>query len=115
MRKNVAASYRASAFDGSADDPWAAMFDAAVADRADGASDITPFWVFTRPGGAVIERYVPAQPLSRESAQLERLQRTVGAYRLVMGQPRQEDLLRYIGGRDADVEWMRIDLSPRGE
>ncbi|UUT36761.1 hypothetical protein [Microbacterium elymi] len=46
---------------------------------------------------------------------LERLERTVGAYRLVMGQPRQEDLLRYIGERDEDLEWMRIDLSPPGE
>ncbi|GAA3754223.1 hypothetical protein GCM10022240_03920 [Microbacterium kribbense] len=52
---------------------------------------------------------------SRESAQLERLQRTVGAYRLVVGQPRQEDLLRYIGERDDDIDWMRIDLTPRAE
>jgi hypothetical protein len=115
VRKNVAAEYGSAALAAPGDDPWTAMFDAAVDDRPAEASDITPFWVFTRPGGAVIERYVPAQPLSRESAQLERLKRTVGAYRLVMGQPRQEDLLRYIGERDGDVDWMRIDLSPREE
>ncbi len=34
----------------------------------------------------------------------------MGAYRLVMGQPRQEDLVRYIGEHDADADWMRIDL-----
>lgn len=52
-----------------------------------------------------------AQPLSHESAQLKRLQRTVGAHLLAMAQPRQEDLLRYIGERDGDVDWMQIDLS----
>lgn len=63
------------------------------------------------PGDASIERYVPAMPLSSERARYNRLVRTVGAYRLVIGQPRQEDLLQYTGG--ADVEWMRMDLSPR--
>jgi len=107
VRKNIAAAYGGVGVD-ARDDPWAAMFEAAVADRSAATSDIVPFWVFT--GRAAIERYVPAQPLSRESVQYERLQRTVGAYRLVMGQPRQEDLLRYVGD---DADWMRIDLSPR--
>ena len=93
----------------SIDDPWSAMFDAAVAHWADGDSDIKPFWIFTRPDGAVIERYVPALPLSREAQQYRRLLRTVGAYRLVIGQPRQDDLIRYVG---EDVSWLRMDLTP---
>jgi len=48
-------------------------------------------------------------PLSREAQQYRRLQRTVGAYRLVIGQPRQDDLIRYVG---EDVSWLRIDLAP---
>jgi hypothetical protein len=43
--------------------------------------------------------------LSRET----QIRRTVGAYRLVIGQPRQTDLIRYIG---EDVSWLRIDLTP---
>jgi len=39
-----------------------------------------------------------------------RLRRTVGAYRSVIGQARQEDLLRLAG--DADLSWAHIDLSP---
>lgn len=68
--------------------------------------------VFAPPGGASIERYVPALPLSREVQRFRRLMRTVGAYRMVMGQPRQEDLLRYVGESGADLDWLRLDLSP---
>lgn len=49
--------------------------------------------------------------LSREAKQYEQLQTTLGAYRFVMGQPRQEDLIRYLG---PDVERLRIDLGPAG-
>ena len=109
VRKNVADQYRSAALDPGQSDPWEAMFAAACSDRVDGDSDIKPFWIFSRPGGAVIERYVPALPLSREAQQYERLLRTVGAYRFVIGQPRQEDLIRYAG---EDVPWLRIDLTP---
>jgi len=47
--------------------------------------------------------------LSREAQQYRRLLRTVGAYSLVIGQPRQDDLIRYVGG---DAAWLRIDLTP---
>ncbi len=109
VRKNVAAEYGSAAARRRHDDPWTAVFAAALAARADEDSDIKPFWIFTRPGGAVIERYVPALPLSREAQQYRRLLRTVGAYRLVIGQPRQDDLIRYVG---EDVSWLRIDLTP---
>ena len=93
------------------DDPWAAMFDAAVAAEPADSDGLSPFWLHDGP--AKIERYVPAMPLSRESRQYLRLQRTLGAYRSVMGQPRQEDLIKLMG---EDVEWPRIDLRPpRGD
>ncbi|OBI55660.1 hypothetical protein A5667_23160 [Mycolicibacterium fortuitum] len=109
VRKNVAAEFGPAALEGETADPWAAMFDAAVGAHVYGDSDIKPFWIFTRPDGAVIERYVPALPLSKEAQQYRRLLRTVGAYRAVIGQPRQDDLIRYVG---EDVEWLRIDLTP---
>ena len=109
VRKNVADVYSWMALDPEHDDPWEAVFSAAHGDSKANHSDIEPFWVFTRDGGAVIERYVPALPLSREAQQYRRLLRTLVAYRLVLGQPRQDDLTRYLG---EDVAWLRIDLAP---
>jgi hypothetical protein len=109
VRKNVADEYGQAALKPESCDPWSAIFQAAQADNSDEDSDIKPFWIFTRPGGAVIERYVPALPLSREAQQYRRLLRTVGAYRFVIGQPRQDDLIRY--ARE-DASWLRINLAP---
>jgi hypothetical protein len=88
------------------------MFDLALAERPGGLNDIYPSWIPPLKGTARIERYVPALPLSKESHSLRRLLRTVGAYRLVLGQPRQEDLLRYLGERATDLDDLRIDLEP---
>lgn len=110
VRRNVALTHRASAL-AAYDDPWAAMFAAAQADCG-ASNDLTPFWVYAPEGGVSIERYVPVAPLSRESARYARLLRTVGAYRLVMGQPRQEDLLRYLGDDVTKLDWLHIDLTP---
>ena len=112
VRKNVAQVYGDAMLESDVVDPWAKIFDTAAGDQGDADSDICPFWVFSPPGGAVIERYVPAMPLSRELQRFHRLQRTVGAYRLVIGQPRQEDLVRYVGELSGDDSWLRIDLAP---
>ncbi|MPY12098.1 helicase-related protein [Arthrobacter bussei] len=108
IRKNVAAAHGSAALDPTSDDPWASMFDAAEDAEPAGSLLISPYWVFE--GEASIERYVPAMPLSREAQQYRRLQRTLGAYRSVMGQPRQEDLIKLLG---PDAEWPVIDLTPR--
>jgi len=60
-------------------------------------------------GRLTLHRAIPALPLSREAQQYRRLLRTVGAYRLVIGQPRQDDLIRCVG---EDAAWLRIDLTP---
>ena len=112
VRKNVARAYGSEPSVVSAIDPWARVFELAAADRPDGESMIYPYWVFPLEGGAKIERYVPALPLSKESQAYRRLQRTVGAYRLVLGQPRQEDLLSYLGERALELEDVLIDLGP---
>lgn len=57
-------------------------------------------------------------PLSREWELLDHLLSSLAAYRLVMGQPRQEDLVhflqnRFAGGETgADLDELRIDLRP---
>jgi len=94
------------------------MFDEAKRTRPDGATDIVPFWVYVVEGGARIERHVPAFPLSREHAQLRALSKSLVTYRMVFGQPRQDDLLGYLMSRlDPErlglmLEGARIDLSP---
>lgn len=107
IRRNIAHSHADAALTEGYDDPWAAMFDAAVAAEPEDSDGLSPFWLHDGP--AKIERYVPAMPLSRESRQYLRLQRTLGAYRSVMGQPRQDDLIKLMG---EDVDWPRIDLRP---
>ena len=117
IRKNVATRHRSAAFGRRVSDPWAAMFDEASrgVTRRD-LKDIEPFWVYDGP--ARIERHVPLIALSREVEQLERLKRSLAAYRMVFGQPRQEDLVAFIGdrvgpeGREALLQQLRVDLAP---
>jgi hypothetical protein len=118
IRKNVAERHRDAAFSPRATDPWAAMFAAAVREtRHSELRDIEPFWVYE--GTARIERHVPLLPLSREVERLEQLRRSLAAYRLVFGQPRQEDLVAYLGSRvppealESLVQQLRINLTPR--
>ena len=54
-------------------DPWARMFDFAVADRESNVSDLVPYWIFEVEGGARVERRIPTVPFSREVEQLTRL------------------------------------------
>jgi hypothetical protein len=64
-------------------------------------------------------RYIPVMPLSRDRERLSSLSKALIAYRMVMGQPRQEDLVYYLqkrfeAGLNAE-EFLKykIDLSPR--
>jgi hypothetical protein len=111
VRRNVALTHGSAALR-EGDDPWTTVF-AAAKDDCGATNDLTPYWVYAPEGGHQIERYVPAAPLSREAARYHRLLRTMGAYRLVMGQPRQEDLLRYVGENVEALDWLQIDLTPR--
>jgi hypothetical protein len=101
-------------------DPWARMFELAVRDRPPGVSDIWPYWVFEVEGGARVERRVPLLPYSREVERLRRLKRNLAIYRLVFGQPRQEDLLTHLTehmseaqAEQASASWA-LSLQPGG-
>ena len=74
-----------------------------------------PFWMY--PGDASIRRRIMALPLSRDEEQWKRLQESLALYRLVFGQPRQEDMLaalqrRGIAGSEEQIAELRIDLRP---
>jgi hypothetical protein len=120
VRKNVAKRFGLAAFSEGWDggDPWHHLFAKAIAARPAGSSDLVPYWVYEVEDGASIERKVPMLPYSREVEQLRRLKRALALYRLVFGQPRQEDLLTCLAeqmteeqARQAMLQW-RISLAP---
>ena len=98
-------------------DPWKGLFAMAVAKTPDADGEIVPYWVFHQ-GPAKIERHVPVMPFSRDAAALPQLRRTLTAYRLAIGQPRQEEFVEFLGADRSDAEMLllasrlRIDLSP---
>ena len=75
-------------------DIWLALFEAAVEQSSNGRG-LVPYWLYPLSGGAHIERHVPALPLSRDASQLEALKRSLAVYRMVFGQPRQDDLVTF--------------------
>ena len=76
-----------------------------------------PHWVFPD-GDARIQRYSPVLPLSRDAARIDSLRAALTVYRMVFGQPRQDDLLDFIlreipeDRRNAVAAALTIDLSP---
>ena len=98
-------------------DPWQSLFEQAASERGPGDGEMVPYWVFPH-GSAKIDRLVPALPFSRETARLPRLRKSLAVYRLAFGQPRQEELVEFLGDRispDQRERWLsqlRIDLSP---
>jgi len=118
VRKNIALTHSAEALANVEGDLWEDMFSRARATRPAGSTDIRPYWVHASEGGARIERHVLSLPSSREHEQMNRLSRSLSLYRMVFGQPRQEDMVRFLMQRVETVklqgilESTRIDLSP---
>lgn len=78
---------------------------------------LVPHWKFTE-GDARIQRHTPVLPLSRDADRILALRRSLAVYRMVFGQPRQDDLLEFILREIPDaqqgdlVSALTIDLSP---
>jgi hypothetical protein len=123
VRKNLARDYGSQALRTGTGDPWAFMFAEAHRDRPEGDSDLVPYWVYTTEGGAQIERHIPVLPVSRDAARVSELIGSLAVYRMVFGQPRQDDLVELLlrqlpDGQEDELRAMlnelRIDLSPDG-
>jgi hypothetical protein len=118
VRKNLTSIHGPAALASLCQDPWQKMFDLACTSRLEGASEISPFWLLPLEGGAHIERHVLTLPLSREIERLSALRGALAIYRMVFGQPRQEELLEYLsrtvsaGQLHALADELRVDLSP---
>jgi len=118
VRKNIASHYAQHALDSNDRDPWHGMLNAAAEARQPGENDLVPYWIYPIEDGARIERYVPSLPLTRDRQLLVALRQSLAVYRLVFGQPRQEDLVEYLQQHipadqlDDLVDRLKIDLSP---
>lgn len=117
VRKNIAETLGGEPPIMATGDIWDDLFARAAEKRMPGDSEMVPYWVFNE-GAAKIERYVPILPFSREAAELPMLRRSLAAYRLGIGQVRQEELMAFLGKGLTDDELaalaarLRIDLSP---
>lgn len=118
IRKNIATKYGGNVLDGEPKDVWQSLFETAR-EHSTGGHGLVPYWLFPLAGGAHIERHVPALPLSRDASQLEALKRSLAVYRMVFGQPRQEDLITFLQSRFSaerlqEIEpLLRINLSAK--
>ena len=103
---------------GDLEDPGKVIFELTRQDRAEDQNDLVPFWIFELENGHNVDRHILALPLSRDREHLKNLHKTMVAYRMVLGQPRQEDLVQYLEDRlgvdlkPEDLLKYRIDLSP---
>lgn len=118
IRKNVARAHSLESLSGrNHSDPWHVLFQLAREANMD-KNELVPYWIFNCEGGTCIIRHVPALPLSRDLEKLDDLRRSLAVYRMVFGQPRQEDLLHFLQSRvrgDDELRELalhRIDLSP---
>jgi len=116
VRRNVAAMHTGTARNlwTEGQNIWDVIFDTANLDaRTRGLSDLVPHWL--APGEFKVERRVPLLPYTREVEAFKRLKRQLAAYRVVFGQPRQEELLKLLDRSDIDINELNawsIDLSP---
>jgi hypothetical protein len=116
VRRNVADKYRDAALAGWRPGGclWTAIFNLASSEaRAQGASDLVPYWIAA--GDHKVQRRVPMLPYTREVEGFKRLKRQLAAYRVVFGQPRQEELVTLLDRADIDVAELRkwaVDLAP---
>ena len=102
IRKNIAQKVGARAIEqareASARDerlsPWDLAYQLADDEYA-GDGGLVPHWVFTE-GNARIQRHSPVLPMSRDADRVDALRRSLAVYRMVFGQPRQDDLMEFI-------------------
>ncbi len=116
LGRRVSEQVRFGISHGQPQSPWTLAYDLADKHFEDDGGRV-PHWVFTG-GDARIQRYTPVLPLSRDAARIDSLRKALTVYRMVFGQPRQDDLLEFIlrevpeDRRDALAAAITIDLSP---
>jgi hypothetical protein len=119
IRRNLASKYSLKSIQSENHqliDPWDTLFELARKNRST-SSELEPFWVFDK-GPYRIERQLPILPLSREVDRIKHLKDALVAYRSVIGQPRQQELMESLMTRLSPEDLMNmannfsIDLNP---
>lgn len=118
IRRNVARIYGGCGYR-----TWNDMFDAAAGELKGNHSDMVPYWCLPmdkisdecKKDWKYIERRVPLYPFSCDIQKYKRLIDVLALYRMTLGQPRQEDLLRLLSRMELDDKTksqLTIDLCP---
>lgn len=97
------------------DDIWNHLFEAAVAEKQEGQSELIPFWCLGKNQRIKIERIIANYPVSIDEERYKCLIQVLSLYRLTMGQARQSELLEYVFDNFNHPEELRhffINLSP---
>ena len=116
VRRNVGASHADGAMEQwlPGQNLWDLIFESANREaREQSLSDLIPYWIAT--GEFKVQRRVPLLPYSQEVQAFERLKRQLAAYRVVFGQPRQQELLGLLERADIESDELSnwaIDLAP---
>ena len=90
----------------------------ALDERSGQENDLKPYWILDMPDGVKINRRILAPALSWETQAVTPLKNSLALYRMVFGQPRQQDLLGLLQDRmkrgdiPTELAEFRIDLSP---
>ena len=122
IRLNLAKKYGQQAAGDSEKDFWHTLFDLASKAEKLNRSDLVPFWhtdiSHSETESYPIVRQVPLLPYSKDAIKLKNILRTLPLYRIALGQPNQEELVRYLLDHltEEEVDAFRaeilIDLSP---
>ena len=136
VRKNLAHDIGPTILRTMRGNPWPEIIKRAESHMGNVGDGMKPCWLYRRgditdiaspgfagqfsPGrGAAIERHIPMIPFSSDIQRYDRLQNALVTYRLVFGQPRQEELLNYLQESIASeelkqhIDKLAIDLRPR--
>lgn len=118
VRKNAARRFGSAALESHVADVWQAVFELAREHAPQGDRGLIPYWLFPVEDGAWIERGLLLYPFSRDEQRYAALKKALGAYRMVFGQPRQDELLAYLMDRLEPAALaklagvLRMDLAP---
>ena len=84
-------------------DLWQWLFEELSKDKRSLNSDLVPFWIYEE-GDTRINRIVPILPYSMEIGKYNQLKDMLTIYRLAFGQPRQEDLLKFLSNEFSSTQ-----------
>lgn len=119
IRKILAEKYSKTLRPAAGENAWDMLFDTAQRQEGKGVGkcELIPFWHSETAGDTRLERFVPLYAFSREIEKYKELLRVLTFYRLTFGQPRQEELIMALSGKNPGqtndaLQKLMLSLSP---